>query len=275
VENPRMKLKEVFYMLGLKPKPRSYPSDIVDLDLPGEGRVQYAVWQHPRSRHGRIDQGMIDELRKYLSPGDTAIDIGAQVGDTTVPMAFAVGKEGVVFGLEPNDYTYAVLAENARLNRDRTNIVPLNFAATPEDGKYVFEYSDAAFCNGGQHENISKWRHGHAFRLTVEGKNLTVFLKREYPQAVKKLRFLKVDAEGADGSILASLSELIAETRPFIRTEVFKHLNDEQRDQQFDALARHNYTIHRFNDLYEYRGQVMARRDMRADDTFDLFATPN
>jgi tRNA A58 N-methylase Trm61 len=56
---------------------------------------------------------MIDELRKYLRPGDTAIDIGAQVGDTTVPMAFAVGKEGCVFGLEPNDHTFAVLADIA------------------------------------------------------------------------------------------------------------------------------------------------------------------
>lgn len=75
-----MKLKEIFYMLGLKPKARSYPCDILDLDLPGEGRVQYAVWQHPRIRQGRIGQGMIDELRRYLGPGDTAIDIGAQVG---------------------------------------------------------------------------------------------------------------------------------------------------------------------------------------------------
>lgn len=60
-------------------------------------------------------------------------------------MACAVSKQGVVFGLEPTDDTYAVLAENFRLNGDRTNIVPLNFAATPEDGKYVFEYSDDIF----------------------------------------------------------------------------------------------------------------------------------
>jgi FkbM family methyltransferase len=269
-----MKLKEVFYMFGLRPKTRHYGSEIVDFDLPQEGRVQFAVWQHPRCL-ARIDQGMIDELRKYLRPGDTAIDIGAQVGDTTVPMAFAVGKEGCVFGLEPNDHTFAVLAENARLNTDRTNIVALNFAATPQDGKYVFEYSDSAYCNGGQHTDISKWRHGHAFRLTVDGKDLALFLRREYPDAVRKLRFLKVDAEGADGSILESLADLIAETRPFIRAEVFKHLKREQRDRLFDSVACHGYTIHRLNSQYDYRGDVLGREGMVESDTFDIFATPD
>ena len=154
-----MKLKEVFYMFGLKPKPRRYGSEVVDLDLPGEGPVRYAVWQHPRCLESTIDQGMVDTLRKYLSPGDTAIDIGAHVGDTAVPMALAVGKAGTVFALEPNEYTYHVLEANARLNTERTNLVPLPFAATPEDGKYVFEYSDSGFCNGGQHNDISRWKH--------------------------------------------------------------------------------------------------------------------
>ena len=269
-----MKLKEVFYMLGLKPKPKRYGHEVVDLDLTGEGRIQYAVWQHPRSSHGRIEQGMVDELRKYLRPGDTAIDIGAQVGDTTVPMALAVGKEGTTFGLEPNGYTYPVLEANARLNQERTNILPLPFAATEEDGTYVFEYSDSGFCNGGGHDGISRWKHGHAFRLTVEGKNLERYLRTEYPEETAKLRFLKVDAEGADASILESLSNLIAETRPFIRAEVFRHLNDEQRRRLYDAVSVHGYTVHRLNSLEDYRGDILAPAGMKADHTFDIFAVP-
>ncbi len=270
-----MKLKEVFYMLGLKPKPKRYGSHVVSFDLPQEGRIQYAIWQHPRCLESKIDQGMIDELRKYLSPGDTAIDIGAHVGDTAVPMAFAVGKEGTVFGLEPNEYTYHVLEANAGLNTERTNLVPLPFAATPEDGKYVFEYSDAGFCNGGQHNEISRWKHGHTFRLTVEGRYLPAYLEQQHPEATKKLRFLKVDAEGADASILESLAGLIAETRPFIRAEVFRHLSEKQREQLYEAVACHDYTVHRFNSLHDYQGDVLTRKGMGASETFDIFGVPN
>jgi FkbM family methyltransferase len=37
------------------------------------------------------------------------IDIGTYTGDTTVPMALAVGKGGIVLGLEPNQYVYKIL----------------------------------------------------------------------------------------------------------------------------------------------------------------------
>ena len=116
------------------------------------------------------------------------------------------------------------------------------------------------------------WSHGRAFRLTVDGKNLEAFLGREYPEVARKLRFLRVDAEGADGTILESLAGLIAETRPFIRAEVFKYLNAEQRVQLYDAVACHGYTVHRLKDLHEYRGPVLQRTDMEASDTFDIFA---
>ena len=89
------------------------------------------------------------------------------------------------------------------------------------------------------------------------------------------MRFLKVDAEGADATILESLSELIAETRPYIRAEVFRHLNDEQRERLFEAIAGHDYTVHRFNSLYDYEGAVLTRKGMREERTFDVFGVPN
>jgi len=66
------------------------------------------------------------------------------------------------------------------------------FAATPEDGQFAFEYSDSGFCNGGRHEGISKWRHGHAFPLTVQGRNLPSYLSDQHPQLLPKLAYIKV-----------------------------------------------------------------------------------
>ena len=71
-------------------------------------------------------------------------------------MALAVGKSGCVFALEPNSYVYPVLAKNAALNPDKTHILPLPFAATPEDAELVFQYSDSGYCNGGRFAGISR-----------------------------------------------------------------------------------------------------------------------
>ena len=114
----------------------------------------------------------------------------------------------------------------------------MNFAATAESGPIEFEYSDAGFCNGGRHEGISRWRHGHAFTLTVQGINLEAYLDAYLPDLVPRLRFIKVDAEGYDLTVLESMASLIDRTRPFIRAEVFKLTTAEQRTRP-SSLPRH------------------------------------
>src|SRR5262249_29933182 len=146
----------------------------------------------------------------------------------------AVGKTGAVFALEPNPHIFKVLLANAGLNRTKTNIFALNFAATATDGEYEFEYSDAGFCNGGLHEGISHWRHCHFFKLRVKGKHLLNYLRMQFPEETRKIRFIKIDTEGADRQVANSLKELLAQNRPFIRSEVYEHLNEEQRSGYYN-----------------------------------------
>jgi len=53
---------------------------------------------------------------------------------------------------------------------------------------------------------MSKWLHGHAFKLGVQGKNLQSFLKETYPQLVPKIRYIKIDTEGYESVVLQSLA---------------------------------------------------------------------
>jgi len=99
-----MKLKEIFYALKLKPAAREYGYSVQDFDFAKEGRVQYAAWDHPKENPKRFDQDYVDVLREFLKPGDFSIDVGAHSGDTTLPMALAVGPTGGVFALEPNPH---------------------------------------------------------------------------------------------------------------------------------------------------------------------------
>src|SRR5262245_57752598 len=114
-----MKPKEILFGLGLRPGLKEYSFDIDTFNLETEGEVSFARWRHPRERKKEIPQSAVNALRMFVKPGDSAIDIGAHSGDTTLPMALAVGKTGAVFALEPNPHIFKVLLANAGLNRTK------------------------------------------------------------------------------------------------------------------------------------------------------------
>ena len=273
-QGTRVKTKELFFMLGLRPAPRTYGYEVVAFDLAREGRIEYARWLHPRETPKRITQESVDQLRKFLRPGEVAIDIGAHTGDSSIPMALAVGKSGTVLALEPNPYVFSVLEKNAALNSEKTRIVPLPFAATAEDGEYEFEYGDAGFCNGGLHENVSRWKHGHSFKLKVAGRNLAKYLDAEHAELLPRIRYIKVDAEGYDLTVLLSLSDVIAQYHPFLRAEIYKWTGRAQREQMIRFLTDAGYGIRRVEDEDNYCGEPVTAGRVMERKHYDIFAVP-
>lgn len=269
-----MKLRELAGLLGWRPSPRIYGSEIRRFDLPVDGPVDYAQWLHPGETPKTVRQDVVRHLRRYVRPGDAVIDVGAHTGDSTLPLALAAGPSGLVLALEPNPYVFAVLERNAALNGGKTNIVPLNIAATSEAGPVTFEYSDAGFCNGGRHEGISRWRHGHAFPLTVRGEHVPSYLATHMPDTIDRVRFIKVDAEGYDLAVLESMRDIVERTRPYIRAEVFRHTSMERRVALFDFFEVRGYRVRLVVDEANYEGDVIGRDDMTRWRHFDVFAEP-
>ncbi|MCZ8217240.1 MAG: FkbM family methyltransferase, partial [Cyclobacteriaceae bacterium] len=186
-----------------------------------------------------------------VSEGSMIIDIGAYIGDTTVPMALAVGKNGLVLGLEPNKYAFKILEKNASLNKGLTNIVPLCFAATDKDGEFEFNYSDASFCNGGFLSQIEQQNHHHIYKLKVTGKNLVNYLHQNHAQDLAKLALVKVDAEGYDKEIIKSISPILSEFKPKLMVECYKKLTTTERNELFDVMDNLGYNVYyleNFND---------------------------
>ncbi len=270
-----MKLRELPYLLGLRPAPRTYGQELKAFDLPREGVIHYAQWLHPSETPKTITQESVDELRNFLSPGDVAIDIGAHTGDSTMPIALAVGAGGCVLALEPNRYVFPVLQRNAELNPGKTHIIPLMFAATPEDALLEFHYSDSGYCNGGRFEGMSKWRHAHAFELTVQGRNLYAFLKRTYPQLIPKIRYVKIDTEGYEAAVLRSISDLILQCKPYLNVEMYRKLDELKRRELFREIGQYGYTIHRIAEDGRYFGEVITEDDLHKWPHFDIFCTPD
>jgi FkbM family methyltransferase len=268
-----VKLKDLPRALGFQRRLREYSSEVDEVVLTGR-TIRFARWQHPGERHKTVTQESVDALGRFLREGDVAIDIGAHTGDSTLPMALAAGPSGTVFALEPNPYVFKVLELNAGLNPSVTHIVPLMFAAMPTDGEFEFEYSDEGYCNGGFHQAVSAWTHGHFSKLRVQGRNLLDYLRAEAPAALSKVRFVKIDTEGFDRPVAGTLRDLLERSRPYLKTEIYKHMPAAEREGYFDDLRRLRYRLYKCGEV-EYRGEALREAaDLSKWRHFDVFAVP-
>lgn len=207
------------------------------------GEMRYALWEHPHNNPAPPSADAFDAAAQLLKPGDVAIDIGAHAGDTTIPMAAAVGPNGLVFGLEPNPYVYKILEANAGLNLASLKIVPLPYAAMEEDGEVEFSYGDPGFCNGGAVGAVKPWKMRSFFKVSVVGRNIHKLLANDYPDALTRLAHIKIDTEGHDFAVFRSLLPLVKERRPSIRSEIHRFMPLEERREYLQALQSAGYEV--------------------------------
>jgi FkbM family methyltransferase len=65
---------------------------------------------------GVFEPATRDALAKYVKPGMTVLDIGANIGSHTLHLASRVGVAGRVYAFEPTAFAYAKLLRNLSLN---------------------------------------------------------------------------------------------------------------------------------------------------------------
>lgn len=266
-----MKLREFFYCLGLKPKPRKYAYEIREQVLRGQ-TIRYAQWLHPRAYPCEIQERELNSLEEFLSPGDVAIDIGAHMGDSTLPMALAVGPSGCVIALEANPYVFETLQANAQANPQQMDIRAFNLAATDENRQYEFSYNDPGFMNGGAVET-QRYRRGAAFRQSVQGVRLTDFLNQRYPELIDRIRYIKIDTEGYDLYVLRSIADLLARVKPYLQAEVMKGTPANYRRELHDLLKSLGYQVFHSTNC-QHSTEEIGREEMLEHENFDVFCVP-
>jgi len=228
---------------------QEYPAKIYSFDLKDEGKVDFANWDNPLISPLLITQEMIDFFKKFIKKGDLVIDIGANIGDTTVLMALAAGSSGITLGFEPNPFVYKILEKNASLNKEKQNIVPLPYAITIKEEEFYYISSEASFANGGISPTKNSIHGKFIFPDKIKGINLQVLLEQEYKDKLKNLSFIKIDTEGYDKEIIKSISDLIDKYKPAIVAESFKYSTPEEKVELYNVINQHEYEIFYFEDF--------------------------
>lgn len=211
--------------------------------------MEFAEWENPLVKMPPLSQSMVDFFKKFIQKGDTVIDIGANIGDTTVPMALATGQTGLTVAFDPNPFVFKGLEQNARLNAGKQHIVPFRNAITVRAEEFFYVSSEASFANGGISPTRES-RHGKfVFPEKIKGVNLLDFLKANYPDQLDRLSFIKIDAEGYDKEIIKSIRELLKLYKPTVVAESFGPSSRQDKEELFNVLAELGYELYYFDDF--------------------------
>ena len=193
---------------------------------------------HPKEKFGN---NIIEYFKKLIPKGGFAIDIGAHVGDTAIPMGLAVGENGLVHAFECNPTTYKFLKYNVQINK--LKIVPVLKAVGDRNEKMIFNYSDAGYNNGGYLSSLESKKplSGHCYELEVDGVTLNDYLKENKIEK-NTLDFLKIDCEGYDIKILENIFK--DNIKPsIIQFELYPFLSDQERSRFRNIFIENNYKL--------------------------------
>lgn len=182
-------------------------------------------------------------IRAHVKPGDTTLDIGANLGWTSRLLSSLVGPTGHVHAFEPIPSAFS----NLRSNIDAApipNITAHLAAASDECGK-VDLYMES--CDATALATMRPPGPGQAAqRRSVETLTIDSLI-----DGLPRVAFAKIDVEGAEHKVLVGMERLIARDRPVLAIELsdawLRKLGSSAQSL-IDHLAARDYELFRFQD---------------------------
>jgi FkbM family methyltransferase len=221
--------------------------------LCGRRRFVLYEWDRPNLPGLLLRLNDTAELRaipRLVRPGDTAFDVGANVGLYSVLLSRLCGPAGRVWAFEPVPDTYWRLRETLALNHCE-NVIPVRSAVSERPGCARANLYESQFAEwntlGIPPPRLANGRQvAPRESIEVSTQTLDGFCEAE---KIQRIRFLKVDVEGFELSVLRGAERLLRERRvDYICFEIAKQplANAGVRSREvFEALEAQGYASYR------------------------------
>jgi FkbM family methyltransferase len=160
---------------------------------------------------GAFEPEMVSFFQSLLLPTDTVLDIGANIGCTSLLFSDLAHK---VYSFEPSPSTHRWLVENvqrAKLN----NVETINLGLGKDAGSFELTFAPNNR-SGGFVSNLTSASEGHQVeKITIaRGDDFM----REHQ--IAKVDFIKIDVEGFEQSVIEGLAATIARDQPIVALEL-------------------------------------------------------
>ena len=179
------------------------------------------MYHHPNSQKKNSEIYLLSQI---ISEGDKCIDIGANLGYYSVPLAELVGNSGKVFAVEPIELFRNVLLRNLKRYKieNRVEIIPYALGNTDDqeismgtpvvDGLVHFGYTKILSSNEDKLKNTYK---------------VKVYRPQTIFKDLRALHFIKCDIEGYEGKVIPEFFDIIKKFKPALQIEICSKRNRE------------------------------------------------
>jgi FkbM family methyltransferase len=223
-------------------------------DIVGKHIYYFGVWE----------PALTDWISRSLKPGDTFIDVGANVGYFSLLAAKLVGNSGHVVSIEALPEIYQTLKNNLAQN-DAARVRAVNAAAW-DKVEMVPAFSRAGHPAGTTtlvHQWAEQWHLSPS--PEVEAKPLSMILR---PEEIKAARLMKIDVEGAESRVISEMTSWLGETRDDFEViiEVARSIVEAEGKRLEDLLSlfeRFGFQAYRIEN--DYRTESCVQSNVRKE----------
>jgi len=187
---------------------------------------------------------VLDEIMSNIIPDSIFIDVGANIGSISLPVATICKNTNVsVVSCESSSVIFKKLEKNILLN-DINNVHPYECAVYSHNDGVVFHEQLADAKNQGlssinQNEDIGEYVEKHVESITLDSLINSLNLN-------KRVSVVKIDVQGSEYQVLLGAKEVIEKDRPVV---IFEHEDEYHNEPEnvkheivsfFDA---HGYSL--------------------------------
>ena len=180
-----------------------------------------------------------ESLLNLIDENQTIIDIGANVGNVSLQIAYLLGDHGHVHSFEPDPLNFKRIEANVKRN-DFKNIQLNNLGLGNEEGSFHI----ATVNEGNQGMNRIVGEHSDLKNLRkIEVTTLDNYVEKNH---LKKINLIKIDVEGFEYNVLMGALNVIKNNHPIF----FIELDDNNLLEQGHSAKKLIELLERFH--YEF-----------------------
>ena len=194
------------------------------------------------------ERGEVKFLESIVKEGMNAIDIGANVGITTVTVARKIGRRGKLYSFEPTPEYFNILKENISSN-GLENVKVYELAVTDQVGRAPFSQKELS--SGIVFEEGAK-------KFEVSTTSIDRFLSEE---KIERIDLINMDCEGSELLVLKGAKETLRKNKVKIFCEIH-HDFLKQLGQSVEELVQYLQGL-------EFQVQSVSLDDLKMGNNFE------
>lgn len=192
------------------------------------------------------EPGTMRWIASEVLPGETFLDIGANIGLYSLVAAQRVGPTGRVYSFEPHPANFLSLVQNIRMNGMGRRIRALSCALNDRPGAFDFNYQSFAAGSSISQLDGCLDDEGKPFVPAYSELKLATTLDALVEQgAVEAPHHVKIDVDGNELLILRGMARLLSSPRPpkTVQVEINIPVREQvlalMREAGFELSERH------------------------------------